>query len=796
MHEKEPKDLSWVWTKDSADKPNQYVEFRHEFELDEIQPDAKIFISADTNYVVWINDKFVGTGQFSDFPDNKTYSAIGIANQLRKTKNVLAILVHYCGVDHFSYIKGIPGLFYKIQCGRDFISSGLNVLCRISPAYRQDLMPRRTRQMGFTFEYNGAKDDGWKEINYSPEDDWQIPEFQNRVEPKPRPLAMLEVKNSCLSKVIAQGHFKRANKELSIVAELMQSDFLSARRNYEIFSEAESSGEFLVWPLTIQKQNLIEKGVYLVVDLGREECGLISLDISAPSGTILDIAVGEHLEDLRVRSSINGRNFASRYICREGKQQFTHYMDRYAGRYMQLHISPTKGDIKLHHFGIIPLEYPLQVRGAFICPDRLTGNIYDTSCRTLHLCMHEHYEDCPWREQALYANDSRNQALAGYYAFGEYDFPRVSWELLGQGLRKDGYLEMCAPANIPVTIPSFTMMWFLALDDYLLYSGDIDFVNKHFFQLRRMMDRYLATSNDGLLPSPKGERFWHFYDWAEGLDGYGPVAPCSGGLKGLRFDAPLNFLFFLALKAAARIGLVCGDNFIFDKYNRQAELVERSIHKKFWSETEKAYKTYVGEQALDNHFVELTQALALLTEIYPVETADEMRHRLIKENNGLIKTSLSQSFYKFEAVLQGKDDHGKYVFEKICNDWGKMLYSGSTSFWETLKGQSDFDYAGSLQCHGWSAMPAYFYQAYLLGVSPLKNGFKEFSLNPVVNVVDRAGGKVPTPHGAIEVNWRREGRKIIGTVKHPSPIRPVLKTENKKIEWQVEVKEESVSNAT
>jgi hypothetical protein len=37
-----------------------------------------------------------------------------------------------------------------------------------------------------------------------------------------------------------------------------------------------------------------------------------------------------------------------------------------------------------------------------------------------------------------------------------------------------------------------------------------------------------------------------------------------------------------------------------------------------------------------------------------------------------------------------------------------MLKKGATSFWETIKGEADFDGAGSL-CHGWSGLPIYYY---------------------------------------------------------------------------------------
>ena len=79
----------------------------------------------------------------------------------------------------------------------------------------------------------------------------------------------------------------------------------------------------------------------------------------------------------------------------------------------------------------MPAEYPLEFESEWLSCDRLMNKIYDVSKRTLHLCMHEHYEDCPQREQALYGMDSRNQMLCGYYAFGETKMPRASIELLG-----------------------------------------------------------------------------------------------------------------------------------------------------------------------------------------------------------------------------------------------------------------------------------------------------------------------------------------------------------------------------
>jgi hypothetical protein len=102
--------------------------------------------------------------------------------------------------------------------------------------------------------------------------------------------------------------------------------------------------------------------------------------------------------------------------------------------------------------------------------------------------------------------------------------------------------------------------------------------------------------------------------------------------------------------------------------------------------------------------------------------------------------------------MQEKEKYGSTVFSRINEDWSKMLYAGAGSFWETEQGQADFAYAGSL-CHGWSATPAYFFGAYILGVKPLSPGFKTFAVEPVAGEIRQVSGSIPTPSGDIKVSW-------------------------------------------
>ena len=53
--------------------------------------------------------------------------------------------------------------------------------------------------------------------------------------------------------------------------------------------------------------------------------------------------------------------------------------------------------------------------------------------------------------------------------------------------------------------------------------------------------------------------------------------------------------------------------------------------------------------------------------------------------------------------------------------------------------------------HAWSASPLNIITRYVLGVTPLKPGFKEISVSPNLGGLEYMRGRVPTPRGLVEV---------------------------------------------
>jgi Glucoamylase and related glycosyl hydrolases len=755
---------SWIWLSQEEQGVNQYVEFRREFYFDsQVEQKVSLFISSDSNYAVWINGTFINCGQFSNYPEEKTYDILDVGKLLKIGKNALCILVYYQGRTSFSYLKGEPGLLFALNGESFSIVSDNRTYCRKSRTYKNGPIYDITPQLSFAFEYNAAKKDDWLLEDYIPREGWEKarimtdPEDIYQLDLRERPLKKLDIQDRSEIHIAAQGVFIREPEDGKTPAQLVQSDFMSPRLLDELIA-----GKYEKVDASIKGLNFngdlfnANKGIYLILDLGWEEAGLFEMAVEADEGTIIDIAHGEHLDDLRVRASVGGRNFANRYICCEGQQVFTYPFKRFGCRFIEIHVLNVKDRFVFHYAGLRPTEYPIEEKGMFNCSDNLHNKIYKTSVRTLKLCMHEHYEDTPWREQALYGMDSRNQALCGYYSFGEYDFPEVSFSLLGRSLRDDGYLEIIAPSQFEKTIPSFCMAWILEVWEHYLYSGRLKAVKCLMPSVEKIIEKNMDNIQEGLLVAPQDKKYWNFYEWAEGLVNWEREAPAGGST---RYDAPHNLFFHLAINAASKLAETVGKYAEAQTYRNCADSLRSHFHDRFWDESKQLYKTYAGDSGNKEHFAELTQALALYAGVSPNHLTSNLRKKLASENNGMVKTTLSYSIYKYEALLGEPDKYAGTVFDSIAKDWGHMLYHGATSFWETIKGGDDFDYAGSL-CHGWSAIPVYFYHAYILGIKPVEPGFRTFKAEPLGNVFYKASGNVPTPYGGIQVEWEKNGANV------------------------------------
>lgn len=712
----------WIWA-EGVPEVNVYLQFKRILSLPKgtAGESAVIELAVDSDYALYINGRFVNCGQYQFGKDRLSVERLDVSSYLREGENLLCFRVYFQGASSSQYVRNQPGLIYCLKCGGLAFWSDETTFCRLDPCYYSGEYSRITRQLGFNFLYDASGEDDWlseAEMDAS----WKQAAC-TRLESKKfflRPIPKCVIGEKHPGKLAAQGFVKR-EKTSSDIAVMMQNDYLSSARREEVLGE----DGFL-------KPKHDSDGMYLLYDLGEETVGYFYLDAEAPEGTVFDFSYGEHLEDLRVRAKVGGRNFANRYRSTQGRQCFVHRFTRVAGRYLQIHVMGNQGRIRIYGTGLIPVEYPLRRKAEIEFRDSLYRRIYNTAARTLHLCMHEHYEDTPWREQALYAMDSRNQALFGYYCFGEYEFPKASFRLLGDSLRSDGYLPITAPNDGPLTIPYFSMMWVVELYEYTLFSGDFELAEQYLPQTERMLDSWYARQKNGLPCPPEGKQYWNFYDWAEGLSGEGEEIP--------ELHALYPMFLILAMQAHDQMAGFCtGES---KNYREQIQALRRRVHELFWDEKKRLYATYRNGD-IPFHYAQLTQALSLIAGVCPKEEESALRERMVF-GEGLVPTTVSHSVFKIQALLPERRKYLSYVSDMLENTWGGMLCRGATSFWETEQGAADFDGAGSLS-HGWSAVPVYILFVYLLGIYPQKPGFARSSFDPIGEKIVQL--HLPVPEG-------------------------------------------------
>lgn len=693
----ETKKGTWIWNS-CAEKKNAYVNFFRDFEVNDISEKAQIFICADSEYALWINGSFVSCGQYKDYPNHLCYDSLQIEKYLVKGKNTLLIEVYYQGEESFQYAQGEAGIWYLLQNGEMQITSDKNTLTFIAEGYTSGEIFKTTSQLAYGFEYDARKE---KVENLKQADEIGEKKFY------PRPVKKLVLTKKENVKIIAQGYLKR-EEEKDTPAQTMQIDYLS-HRNFETLFDGKPT---LPGKLTAKENN----DLYFVIDFEEERCGFLSFDIEISEGACVDISYGQTLDDLRVRSDIEDRNFANKYISREGRQNFTYYFKRISGRYMQVHIMGFSY-LNIYDMGIIRADYPVRNIGEFKSCDSLHNRIHDVCRETLVCCMHEHYEDTPWREQALYTSDSRNQMLFGYYTFSEYEMARSSLDLLARGMRKDAYISICAPTDVDLCIPSFSFIWFLQMKEYIQYSNDLSLAKELWNQMVYMLDTYTLNIRDGLAQRPRGKCYWHYYEWSEGNYFDDPFEePASAEFERNYRDGLYNAFLVFAIESALWIGEKLSDKEFCIKYKEILIKLKEAINNCFW-DNERGVYCSCTEYGKMKDYGELMQSIAVITGIASDERAEHLRKILSDKENSLVKITFAYTLYKYEALLMKNDTYMNSVLSDIEEQWGKMMYSDAVTVWELDKNSDDFGRAGSY-CHGWSAVPIYIYYRYALGITP------------------------------------------------------------------------------
>ena len=590
---------------------------------------STIRISCDSDYTLWVNGVCAASGQYGDFEHYKIYDTVDLTPYLTEGENRVEILVWHFGKATQRYFPAPAGLIYEIVDGEEILAvSNEETLARKSPVYQSGRNKKITGQLGLGFAYDATQENS--DLPFSP---------------------AVTVEKTCI-----------------------------------------------FYPRPIQKHSLEDltegkeirrEGNRILYDLGKECVGLLEFALRSAEEQNLCIAFGEHLAaDGWAPRIIGGRDFSIDYRAKKGDNHYINHMLRFGCRYLEI-----RGEkpFETEKIGIRNQTYPVKRNKAKFESD-LDRRIYEMCVNTLEKCMMEHYVDCPWREQCLYAFDSRNQMLCGYKVFegSNAEYARSNLMLFAKDRREDNLLSICSPCGANLTIPSFSLYYALSSAEYLRVTGDKDYAKIAAKKLTEILDAFLNNRQNGLAMRFEGAEHWNFYDWSEFSDG------TLGKTQAAEADGAINCLLILALNCMEEICKIAEISF---PYPGIAESLRNAARKAFFDEKAGLVTMRTGTE----EYTDLVNSLAILTDVVTKDEAKIICNKITEKKT--VPCSLSMRVFKYDAMRK-TDAEGftPYILEEIRRDYKTMLDSGFDCAWETINGHTDFDDAGSL-CHGWSSVP-------------------------------------------------------------------------------------------
>ena len=679
-------------------KPDEYIQAAETLSLSALPGSAILRIAADSDYTVFVNGQLAAFGQYANYPFHRFYDEVDILPYLQIGYNELSVLGWYYGVNSSTYCCGTAFICYEIEAAGDvLLASGPDTQVRPAPGYIPYQARKISPQLGLTFSYDcTAIPESYRHATCLDigSTEWNL-----------RPVEKLVLKERRSTEYVHQGQFqlcKTGDPKFSMPHYAMDYSALSLRTLQELTNcSSVSRQQIPANPVTFGLPSVSPyEGIYWIVDLGEETAGFLDLDLEVSEDCDLFVGYGEHLRDGRCRTS--NRNFTCTLRLKKGRNQYLNTFRRFGCRYLQFFLFSSC--VTVHYSGLRPTLYPVTMK-EYRSGNLLRDTIYQVAQNTLLHCMHEHYEDCPWREQALYAMDSRNQMLCGYYAFQETRFPRACLELISYGQRPDGLLSLCYPAGTDLPIPSFSLVWFIAMWEYIQNSGDTSLARDRFPVLESLIDTFHNNrSENGLVKTFRSDstRYWNFYEWSDTMDGKDSSLPAAP-------EAPLNAFYCLALDSMAAICQALGKP--ADIYRERADSIRSLLANNFFASQRGLFMSFTDRDT--ERYSVLTNALCLLCGAADGLDTTEIEHVLAcngKNISDCIPDTLSMQCFRFDALLRtNRTKYAPIILDEIDHSYLYMLRNGATTFWETIQGEADFHNAGSL-CHGWSAMPIYYYE--------------------------------------------------------------------------------------
>ena len=766
---------NWIWSEAppritsqiaaSATPPkelwNRFCYLRRVFELEAVPESVLARVTADSRFILYANGIEVARGPARSIPERLAFSEIELAPYLHRGKNVLAALVRFYGAAGPWWRPATASL----QLGYGSFAFEAPAIAIVSDGswkghstpYRREVPPPSMLPIPPMEIFDGRiEEQKWTAVEFD-DTNWKRTVIlsagtlaSNRTRIPVEPYSAPE-RDDIGALTAIRIVFRE--KSRSVNGAITNDDPVAAMREPKVDSD---SGDQMI---------TYEAGETLATPW---------VEAKGPSGSICDIYVGEDLRDDGM-VEIRPRLYASRYILRGDRVERFEGFEAVGFRYATI---VARGGAQIQNAGATERRYPRTGDASFSCDNQRLNLIWQVGARTLELCSTDAFVDCPGREQRAWLGDSYVHALLTYVTNTDWRLVRRHLRICAHSRRGDGLLAMSAVGDFSIsstTIPDYSLHWVRALARYFEYSGDAESIRElapTAFEVLAAFERYRAR--DGLIRRMPG---WVFIDWAM--------------MQKSEVVGALDALYAAALDDFARLcEHVLEDHRSAALMRSRAERT-REAFQLLWDASRGVYTDAADERGQLKRISQQTNAIAIVSGCAPRERWEIILNYILDETRLAITPTISDDRTPYIRQRMNPADYMKFdeetdvvaaqpffcnilhdavvragrrdLIPELCLKWWPQIERGNTTFEEYWSGPI----GEASRCHAWSAIPTYNLTTHVLGVRPTEPGYHKAEIRPRFGSLKNLSGRVPTPHGIIDIALEREAG---GTIVIPDGV--------------------------
>ena len=598
--------------------PNCHILFRKAFDLKSKPENAKVFVSADDYYKLYLNGRFVCQGPAPAYHNCYNYNEVDISDYLVEGENTLAVHTYYQGLINRVWQSGDSrqGLILDLEAdGKVILCSDENFLTHRHTAY--SALGTVGYQTQFMERYDsGAKECGFYQVGFD-DSDWD---------------------HACLR-------------------EFVDYTLVPQRSKMLVFEKAE--------PREIRKE-----GNKIFIDFGGMHVGTVSARARGEKGEVITLRMAQELnEDGSIRHALRCNcNYIEEWVLTGGEDTLEQF-DYKTFRYLELE---SERGAEIEDISLLVRHYPFELKAKL--NERFAGNeyaekIWELCVRSQRFGIQETIQDCPDREKGFYLGDGCYDAFANYVLTKDDSMVRkLIDDAFASSFICEGLMTcmscsfMQEIAEYPLIMPDL-MLWLYRAE------GDVDYLRQNLEKIKKVLEFYRKNyEQDGILNNLDR---WCVVEWPKNFqDGY--AADVTEGRIGREAHISINAYYYRAVSVVNKLCRLAG----MEEYRDEKYLYDAVVEKFYDRE---AHMFVDGE--VHRHISLAGNAFPFAFDMAPDDIYEENFKKLLREK-GEDQTSLFTTFPILFKLTRDGDLEGvdRTLFHE--GTWRRMLREDATSTFE------------------------------------------------------------------------------------------------------------------